>query len=587
LVQLCDEKASQADACVARLAEWMGLRVAAVKSVEQALAELQALSQEGDAPVALALSGATALRLYSSPESSSQRWMEELRESARFFIYGFPQVNGTEMLGRVLPPQQGEPLACLPPGPMSYEFGAAAEAPLADQAFTGLAPQPVTVFPSRESLNGAAVLIAVNAQPLLISKGRRGGTDYFLSQAPRIGLDTELTPPQSGREYHGEVLPTALALRQMFKTYCWHNPFPSACVVVDDPLLRRRYGWFEYDNVLAELAAEEYAMTVAFISSNYRRSDPRVAGQVARHSDLLSICVHGCDHTGGEFGETSAPSIESKAATSMANMERHRKLTGLGFDLVMVFPQGVYSSCALSALKHCGYLAAVNTKACPTDHANAPTALADVFDLANTRYESFPLFSRRYPKELFDFAVDLFWGKPVLLVEHHGYFREGPRRTSQFVHQLRKLEPALEWVTLEKALMSSGHYRRTGPGSYAVKFVTAIFRLRNPLAQRAQFDCRKLESEAERIQNVFVDAASVSFRMEENRICLEVDLEPEQERTIKLQYKPYELCRVRRPAPYRFRALVRRWLCEFRDNHIDRNDYLPGLVRALRRWLRA
>ncbi len=357
-------------------------------------------------------------------------------------------------------------------------------------------------------------------------------------------------------------------------------------MVVDDPLLRRRYGWFDYDDVLAELAAEEYAMTVAFISSNYSRSDPRVADQVGRHSDLLSICVHGCDHTRGEFGETNAPSIESKAATGLANMERHRELTGLGFDSVMVFPQAAYSSCALSALKHCGYLAAVNTEACPTDHATAPVALADVFDLANTRFGSFPLFSRHYPKAVFDFAVDSFWGKPVLLVEHHEYFREGAGRATEFVHQLRKLEPKLEWVTLEKALIGSGHYRRTGPGSYAVKFVTAVFRLRNPLSQRAQFDCRKLESQPERIENVFVDAEAVSFRMEENRVCLKVDLEPGQERTIRLHYKPYQACRIHRSLQYRVAVFVRRRLCEFRDNHVARNDYLLALVKTLKRWLR-
>jgi hypothetical protein len=149
------------------------------------------------------------------------------------------------------------------------------------------------------------------------------------------------------------------------------------------------------------------------------------------------------------------------------------------------------------------------------------------------------------------------------------------------------LEPRLEWVTLEKALIGAGHYRRTGPGSYAVKFVTPIFRLRNPLSQRAQFDCRKLESEPERIQNVFVDAEAVSFRMEENRVCLEMDLEPGQERIIRLQYKPYQACRIPRSPRYRAAAFVWRRLREFRDNHVARNDRLLGLYKTLKRWLRA
>jgi hypothetical protein len=587
LVQLCPERASLGDACVARIAELAGLRVVLVKEVGEALAELRALAQGGTGPVVLALSGETALHLYSSAETLNQESVKALRGLARFFVYGFPPHSGTELLGHLLPEHQGDPLASLPSGPMTYQFGEAAQPPLAGHSFTSMAAKPVSVFPSHESLKGAQVLLSVNAQPLLISHAHGGTADYFLSEAPGIGLDTPLTPPQSGNDYHGEVLPAALALKQMFAHHCWHNPFPSACVVIDDPLLKSRYGWFQYADVLAELTAKAYTMTVAFIPSNYRRSDPQVVAQVARHADCLSFCVHGCDHTGGEFGETNEPSIESKAATGMAKMEKFRTLTGLEFDSVMVFPQGVYSSCSLSALKHCGYLAAVNTVPYPTDYATNPVALADVFDLAMTRYDSFPLFSRQYPKAVFDFAVDLFWGKPVLVVEHHEYFRNGTSRATEFVNQLRQLDARLEWVTLEKTLIRSGHYQITGPGSYAVKFVTAIFQLRNPLSQRAHFDCRKLESEPERIQNVLVDQEAVSFRMEANRVCLEIDLDAGEHRTITLQYKPYQACRIQRSLKYRFKAFVRRRLCEFRDNHVARSEHMMDLVKTLKEWFRA
>jgi hypothetical protein len=587
LVQLCVETASLADVCVARIAELAGLRVVAVKELHQALAELETVAQGGQGPVVLALSGAATQHLYSSSETIDQRLVKELRRLARLFVYGFPEKAGAELLGHLLQQSQEAPFESLPAGPVTYQFNEAAKPPLAGHSFTGTAAKPLQVFPRQENLQGAQVLLSADALPLLISHGHGGADDYFLAQAPVICVDTPLTPPQSAKDYDGEVLPAALALKQMFAQYCWHNPFPAACVVIDDPLLQSRYGCFRYAEVLAELRAKDYTTTVAFIPSNFRRSDPRVVAQVARQTESLSLCVHGCDHTGGEFGETNAPSLESKAAMAMANMGKFQSLTGLDFDSVMVFPQGLYSSGALPALKHCGYLAAVNTVPYPTDYASAPVTLADVFDLAMTRYGSFPLFTRQYPKAVFDFAVDLFWGKPALVVEHHEYYRNGTGRATAFVNQLRQLDARLEWLTLGKALIRCGHYQLIGPRSYAVKFVTGTFQLRNPLAYRAHFDCGKLESEPERIQNVLVDQQAVSYRMEAGRVCLNLDLEPGERRTITLQYKPYQACRMQRPLPYRLKAFTRRRLSEFRDNYLARNERALSMAKGLIRWLRA
>ncbi|MGO8700482.1 MAG: hypothetical protein ACLQVY_22565 [Limisphaerales bacterium] len=587
LVQLCLETASVADVCVAGIAELAGLRVVAVKDLHQALAELKSVAEGGNWPVVLALSGSTALHLRPSAKGLNEEVVRELRGLASFFVYDFPPKQGTELLGQWVPPHRGASVECLPAGPMTYEFHEAAKPPLAGHSFTSMAAKPLRVFAIQESLETATILLSVKARPLLISHAHGGAVDYFLSEGPGICVDMPLTQPRSWQDYHAGVLPTALALKRMFAQYCWHNPFPAACMVIDDPLLQSRYGWFQYAEVLAELTAKDYTMTVAFIPSNYRRSDPQVAAQVARHANLLSICVHGCDHTGGEFGETNARSIESKSAAAMAHMEEHQSLTGLDFDSVMVFPQGLYSSCALSALKHCGYLAAVNTEPYPTDHSTSPITLADVFGLAMTRFDSFPLFTRHYPKALFDFAVDLFWGKPALVVEHHDYFRNGPGGATAFVNQLRQLDPRLEWLTLEKALIRSGHYQLIGPGSYAVKFVTATFLLRNPLPQRARFDCRKPESEPERILNATVDGKDVPYRMEAGNVCLILDLEAGEQRAIALQYKPYQACRVERSPKYKLKAFVRRRLSEFRDNHLARNERALELAKTLKRWLRA
>jgi len=87
---------------------------------------------------------------------------------------------------------------------------------------------------------------------------------------------------------------------------------------------------------------------------------------------------------------------------------------------VMVFPQGKFSSVSLGILKSHNYLAAVNSTSMPYDLPDSHgLTLADLLAPAVSRYGDFPLFMRRYPGNLADFAFDLFLGKPALLVEHH------------------------------------------------------------------------------------------------------------------------------------------------------------------------
>jgi len=103
----------------------------------------------------------------------------------------------------------------------------------------------------------------------------------------------------------------------------------------------------------------------------------------------------------------------------------------------MVFPQGRFSTAALTALKANNYLAAINSSPSPA-YSGAYGALtgADFLTPAVTRHGGFPIFVRRYPAGLEQFAFDLFFGKPLLAVEHHAYFKDGGARLAEFVSQI-------------------------------------------------------------------------------------------------------------------------------------------------------
>ena len=585
LVQILSGPSAPADLTVRQIAQVLGLEVVGFWRLEDALTEV-ARRRGRHNKVAFAGSGSLLRDFLSDRDPVRRQLLREHHGLCDWFVYGFPVAEGAfepfrELFAGDVSPRTAFH-ACRH---KTYRFEQGpAGSPLSGLSFESEGAERSLLF-AKESVSDATTLVSVNGHPLLISRANPPHHDYLLSEAPQINLDASLSPPRVASDFYAELLPVASALRAIFGSACWHNPFPTGCVIVDDPLLREKYGFFDYSEVLQQASEHRYSLTVAFIPSNFRRSDPSLVRSISRHCNRISICVHGCHHTRAEFGESDPASIENKSAMALENMRRHKAITGLPFDRAMVFPQGVFSSCSLPALKKCGYLAAVSTVPYPTDHLAAPTTIADLFNLAILRHASFPLFTRHYPRQVFDFAVDLFWGKPVFVVEHHDYFRHGSRRLSEFVRALNGLTQNIQWLTLERAIVRSGHYKRTGEHSYSVRFATSTFVLKNPLKTRCAFLCCKPEDNQAEILRVTVDGQAFPHTMEDHHIYLELELEGGEERTIAADYLQAQVRRFTMPAGYRFKALVRRRLSEFRDNHLYKSQRLLNLAVGLKKLL--
>jgi hypothetical protein len=172
----------------------------------------------------------------------------------------------------------------------------------------------------------------------------------------------------------------------------------------------------------------------------------------ADNQDHYSICVHGCNHLGNEFGGGSYQELCTLASVALWRMAQHRKITGLPCDPVIVFPQGRFSSVAMKALKDSGYFAAFNSTIKATDGEEPP---ADEFQHpASLMYHGFPLFMRRYPKDKSRFLDDLVSGRPILLVQHHGDFINGYKELTDLVDWINTLGN-IKWASLLKI---SEHY---------------------------------------------------------------------------------------------------------------------------------
>lgn len=225
-----------------------------------------------------------------------------------------------------------------------------------------------------------------------------------------------------------------------------------ACLIIDDPLLRPRYGCLDYEKLLEEMKAHGFFTEIAFIPWNYRRSDPRTIRLFADNRDYYAICVHGCNHLGNEFGWGNYQELSGLASAALWRMEEHKRLTGLPYDPVMVFPQGRFSSMAMKALKDQGFFAAVNTTICATDREEPP--VSEYQRPFTAVYHDFPIFLRRYPKSKLLFEQDIHFGRPVIIVEHHTAFRSGYQKMTDLIDWINSFGN-IKWTSL---LRIAEHY---------------------------------------------------------------------------------------------------------------------------------
>ncbi len=219
-----------------------------------------------------------------------------------------------------------------------------------------------------------------------------------------------------------------------------------ACFVIDDPLLKPRYGCLDYRRLLDNMKEHNFFTEIAFIPWKYKRRDAKTVRLFAENPDYFGICVHGCNHIYNEFGGDNFQELSALSATALWRMEQHKRLTGLPYDPVMVFPQGLFSSVAMQALKGQGFLAAFNSSLRATDRDDDLPA-SEYQSPATSIYADLPLFLRRYPKDKSYFVQDMALGRPILMVEHPKVFCNGYKSIIDAVDWINSLGN-IKWTSL-------------------------------------------------------------------------------------------------------------------------------------------
>jgi hypothetical protein len=384
-------------------------------------------------------------------------------------------------------------------------------------------------------------------------------------------------------EHLDKLMPLLIFFRHCFGEFSWHGAGSTARLIIDDPLLDQTYGFLNYKDLINSMRATGYGTSMAFIPWNYRRTSREKAADFFGQDTNLSICVHGCDHSNREFADTDPRSLHWKAHTALARMERHEGRTGLAFDPVMVFPQGQFSSFALRALRASGYLAAVNTTCFPTNPDADPLTIGDFLRPAITRFHGFPIFQRRYPKRLIDFAFDAFLGRPLLIVQHHGDFRGGYQPIEAFVKALQTLDPRVSWGPLSCQLMRSCAIRSLSEQSLEVRFLTRRFHFKNTHPAKPNVIFSKEEPDASNVSSVLVDGRRVPFTVKDGLLTFGHRMDAGQAIDVAITDIPGPATPMLKPPgmTHAVGVSVRRALSEFRDQTLARYPRLLGAATEL------
>jgi hypothetical protein len=401
-------------------------------------------------------------------------------------------------------------------------------------------------------------------------KLRCNGVPVFVSSERLIDIDAELTTFNFDiRDHFFSAVPLVSYIRWAFPQSSWHAPETSACLVIDDPLLRPTHGFVDFQRLLSLMKRHNFSTNIAFIPWNWKRSVPEVVRLFRENPEHFSLSVHGCDHTRAEFGSPGRQRLYWKARQALERMSRHEAITGISHDPVMVFPQGIFSEAAMSALKRTNLIASVNNDIISADPRPRVITVSDVWDIAVMGYP-FPLFTRRYPWEgIENFAFDALLGKPAIAVIHHDYCSDHCARLVNFVQQVNALQCAPTWRNLGEVVRRSCRQRGDSPSAVEVEMYGAELRLENRSGQPKRFSIKRRECEPLAVQRICTDAQEIAWRPIDGYIDFEIELNPRESRVIKIKF--HDL--VGKEAngdnlPYRFKTMLRRYLCEIRDNYV-------------------
>lgn len=433
---------------------------------------------------------------------------------------------------------------------------------------------------------GIDKIISIDSYPFFIKLQVKGKNIFVLPISDVIDIDLQVNADFEFADIFSKFFPISMFLRYVFGNHCWKASLIPACMIIDDPLLKTKYGFLNFQKLFEIMDHHDFSTNIAFIPYNWARSRPNVVN-LLKQTKRYSLSFHGCYHNEKECCSQDTGLLNNIFQTAQIYMEKHNKMTGLEHGRIMVFPQGCFSVNAMKVLKANNFLAAVNTKFLP-EKEDVKLNLSELLSPVVTFYGCFPLFLRRYPKNLKDFFFDMFLEKPVLIVEHHDYFKNGYEKLIEFIAGLNTWKKILKWGNLNENLKKLYIIKIIDNERVEIKLITNETILKNSCKNEKRALIKKKENNEIPIEQILIDGSKLDhFSKNGDNIEFEIILEPKIEKTIKIIYKnQYRSANRERSVIGKLKIFLRRRFTEIRDEYISKDERLFNAVAIFKNTIK-
>jgi hypothetical protein len=586
---LCGRDCSSRNAKIGQLLEFFGIPWRTV-SIDEMNAESVTFEAGECCVLGYAPDVAGALGSVAGFGGGLPRWMKEAHS---VYVFGFDETDDCKNLLRYL---TGDPRATIRSldRPNAYaSFSAHLREMCGPMSGMGV---PVelhdgdVVFDVPPSSEGFHNIITTTGGQSFVRVICQGVRFYLNASSNVIDIDLPSEKHFDVKEHFCSAVPITMYLKWAFRDVCWNNPQTNACLIIDDPLLKPRYGFLNFSELSELMDERSFTTAVAFIPWNWRRTNRHTVTLLRRRSDRFSVAVHGCDHTGSEFATRSAPLLDSKIRTAKQRMDSLVQRTSLHYDRIMVFPQGVFSPETGRALKLNGFIAAVNTEVAPWHNDGNDTKIRDLWDIAIMKYGTFPIFTRRYPiAGIENFAFDAILGKPCLIAAHHDVFKGHGRDLADFVNRLNSLNWNLCWRPLGEVLNRSFRVLTESDETIVIRMFSESLSVENLRVDSREAVFIKDENDPHCVEAVTCNQNPVDFNCDGGYLTFRIRLMPKETAQVRVIYFGDQTVGAHRKHAtirYMVRTRLRRYLSEFRDNYVSQSDFLHKNATWIRARLR-
>lgn len=329
----------------------------------------------------------------------------------------------------------------------------------------------------------------------------------------------------------------------------WHPPGCYANLTLDDPCLREPFGYLIYGELMKEMERVNFHTTIAFTPWYYDRNTPNIVSLFRDRTDRLSVCVHGNNHDGREFYKYETDPGDSWPAKSLvvqeenivqalARMEEFKKLTGVDYDKVMVFPHAIAPAKTLGLLKKYGFLSTVNDGNVPLG-TEPPVEQVSNPHFEPPFFENFVSLDRWLAGEVSrDNVVDaVSQGRPLLFYEHHGFFETGNDAFSPIAEMVNAIEPRVQWKSLGYISRHLYQLRRRSDGNYDVRAFCKKLELENAQEHSVVYHVEKMENFVPSVKRVTLDGESIDFEKTDDILSFSVEVPAGASRVVDIEYE--------------------------------------------------